>query len=228
MDTPSEVVRPRICIVPPSVRTAGPQAAALAGTVGIDLDPTQKATLDWTLGADASRHWSAFEALVLQGRQNGKTVGWLLVRVLAGLLLFDEELILFSAHQGRTTAECFRRLRRIIGDNPSLGARIVKVDQSRGNESVELATSQRVQFVARSTNSGRGFTGDCVILDEAQSLTTDDLGARGRPGRRSQDVGGVQPGLPVPDQPRVPAAGACRPWGGGVRERTARREPLAG
>jgi hypothetical protein len=177
VDTPDAVVRPRICVVPPAVRTAGPQAAALAGTVGIDLDPTQKATLDWTLGEDASRHWSAFEALVLQGRQNGKTVGWLLVRVLAGLLLFDEELILFSAHQGRTTAECFRRLRRIIGDNPSLGARIVKVDQSRGNESVELATGQRVQFVARSTNSGRGFTGDCVILDEAQSLTTDDLGA---------------------------------------------------
>jgi hypothetical protein len=163
-------------VVPPAVRTAGPQAVALAATVGIDLDPTQRATLDWTLGVDESRHWSAFESVWLQPRQNGKTES-LLVRLLCGLLIFGEELLLYSAHQGRTTAECFRRLRRIIGDNPQLGARIVKVDQSRGNESVELASGQRVQFVARSTSSGRGFTGDCVILDEAQSLVTDDLAA---------------------------------------------------
>ncbi len=177
MAIPSEVVGPRLCIVPPSVRTAGPQAAALAATVGIDLDPTQRAMLDWSLGVDESRRWAAFETVWLQPRQNGKSEV-LLVRVLAGLLLFDERLILYSAHQNRTTQEVFRRLRRILADNEAtLGSRIAKVSQAHGAESVELSTGQRVQFVARSTSSGRGFTGDCILLDEAQNLDTDALAA---------------------------------------------------
>ena len=42
---------------------------------------------------------------------------------------------------------------------------------------IELAAGQTVECVARSTGSGRGFTGDCVILDEAQNLDGDQLAA---------------------------------------------------
>jgi len=167
---------PRIQVVPPAVRSAGEQAARLAATVGIDLDPTQRAVLEWTLGVDADRRWASFENVWMQPRQNGKSE-CLLVRVLAGLLLFDEGLILFSAHQARTTKELSRRLRRIISDNPGLGARVAKMSQAHGEEAIELSSGQRCQFVARSTASGRGFSGDTILLDEAQSLDTEELAA---------------------------------------------------
>ena len=44
-------------------------------------------------------------------------------------------------------------------------------------ETIELASGQTVECVARSTSSGRGFTGDLVIMDEAQDLDGEQLAA---------------------------------------------------
>jgi hypothetical protein len=40
-----------------------------------------------------------------------------------------------------------------------------------------LTTGQRVRFLARSKNSGRGFSGDCNILDESQNLAEESVDA---------------------------------------------------
>ena len=55
--------------------------------------------------------------------------------------------------------------------------RVKTVTRSHGDEGVELTTGQRLRFVARSRSSGRGFTGDCVILDEAFNLNAEDMAA---------------------------------------------------
>jgi hypothetical protein len=69
----------------------------------------------------------------------------------------------------------FGRLKRAIDRSPHLGARIERVSNRPGSEQIRLTTGQMVQMVARSTNSGRGFTGDTVILDEAHELSGDEL-----------------------------------------------------
>jgi hypothetical protein len=167
---------PRIKVVPAYTRTAGPQVTRLAGMAGIDLDEAQQLIAHAVSGVDGNDRWAAFEAVIFAPRQNLKTE-YLIARILAGLYLFREELILFSAHQARTTAEVFRRVRRAIERGPELGARIARVSNKPGAETIELDSGQRLQCVARSTSTGRGFTGDVVILDEAHNLDSDELAA---------------------------------------------------
>jgi hypothetical protein len=167
---------PRISVVPPAARTAGPQIAALAAKGGIVLDEAQRMIANATAGVDPAGQWAAFEVVLFSPRQNVKTE-YLLARILAGLYLFGEELIVYSAHQARTTAKTFRRLKRAIERSPQLGARIERVSNRAGAELIELTTGQTLECVARSTGSGRGFTGDTVILDEAHELDAEQLAA---------------------------------------------------
>lgn len=167
---------PRISIVPPSVRSGGPQITSIAAVAGIRLDEAQQAIARDTAGVGADGRWAAFEVVIFAPRQNIKTE-YLLARILAGLYVFREELIVYSAHQARTTAKVFRRLKRAIERSPELGARITRVSNRAGAESIELSTGQILECVARSTSSGRGFTGDTIILDEAQDLDGDQLAA---------------------------------------------------
>jgi hypothetical protein len=167
---------PRIAVVPDSVKSAGPQLVKLARVAGITLDAAQSFLAEATTGVDEQGRWSAYESVVFAPRQNLKTE-YLIARILAGLFLFGEHDIVFSAHATRTTTRVFRRLRRAIDRSPALGARIGRVSNRIGAETVELTTGQTLECVARSVNSGRGFTGDLVILDEAHEVDADTLSA---------------------------------------------------
>jgi hypothetical protein len=171
------VPEPRISVVPANqVKTAGPQITRLAAMGGIHLDEAQQLVAAATGGVGADGRWSAFECVIFAPRQNLKTE-YLLARILAGLYLFREELIVFSAHRASTTTKAFKRLKRAIDRNAQLGARIERVSNRIGSERIELTSGQAVEMVARSTNSGRGFTGDTIILDEAHELDSDQLAA---------------------------------------------------
>ncbi|WP_208802954.1 terminase large subunit [Microbispora triticiradicis] len=160
---------PRLLVVPPRVSSAGAEAVELAASAGLMLDPWQSLVLEEALGERPDGKWSAFEVGVIVSRQNGK--GSILeARELAGLYLFGEELILHSAHEFKTAQEAFRRVLGLIQSTPDLDRRVMRVRTSHGEEGVELKGGARLRFVARSTGSGRGFSGDCVILDEAYNL----------------------------------------------------------
>ena len=132
--------------------------------------------LEEFLGFQKSGRWSAFETALVCPRQSGK--GAILeARALAGLFLLDDRLILHSAHQFKTSREAFRRVIGYIENTPSLKSRVKNVRTSHGEEGIELKNGQRLQFVARSRTSGRGFTADCVILDECQVLDAEDIAA---------------------------------------------------
>jgi hypothetical protein len=168
---------PRIKVVPPGqVKSAGPQITRIAAMGGIHLDEAQQLVASATAGVGDDGKWTAFECVIFAPRQNLKTE-FLIARMLAGLFLFREELIVFSAHRASTTTKVFRRLKRAIDRSPNLGARIVRVGNRIGSEQIELASGQTVEMVARSTSSGRGFTGDCIVLDESHELDADQLAA---------------------------------------------------
>jgi hypothetical protein len=161
---------PRILWVPPGVNTeSGQEAVELAASCGLVLDPWQQLVLQHGLAERTDGKWAAFEVGVLVSRQNGK--GAILeARALAGLFLFGERLILHSAHEFKTAQEAFRRIRALVEDTDDLRRLVKVVRTSHGEEGIELRSGQRLRFVARSTGSGRGFTGDCIILDEAYNL----------------------------------------------------------
>ena len=168
--------RPRVASWPKARSSAGAEAVDLASSVGLVLDDWQRFALDCALGERADGKWSAFEVGIVVPRQNGK--GAILeARELAGLFLFDEQLILHSAHEFKTAAEAFRRVLALVEASDDLRKRVRKVRTSHGEEGIETTSGQRLRFVARSTGSGRGFSGDCVILDEAYRLPQEALGA---------------------------------------------------
>jgi hypothetical protein len=180
------VAEPRVYRYPTYRYSHGDDAIDQAELAGLHLDDWQQDVLRHALGEREDGKWSAFEAGIVVGRQQGKGAV-LEARALAGFLLLDEPLVLWSAHEYKTAMEMFRRVRscvrrlcRRVKDNLyDYDGVLIKVNNTNGEEGFErVDTEQRIQFVARSKNSGRGFSADCLIWDEAFALTEDEIDAQ--------------------------------------------------
>lgn len=167
---------PRYRTFPDFEYTDGPAATKLAKVAGLILDPGQADVLYGWFGRTADDKWAASETAVIMPRQNGK--GSILEAVvLAGLFLFKERLILWSAHEFKTASEAFYRVRDLIVGCPALMQEVKHIRVAAGQEGIELKNGARLRFVARSAGSGRGFSPDRVILDEAYALTDEQMSA---------------------------------------------------
>jgi hypothetical protein len=161
------------------VDSFGDEAAALAAAAGLVLEPWQAVGLRSMLSVRADGKWAAFEYGEICARQNGKTALFM-ARALAGLLLLGEQLVVWSAHEYKTAMRSFLDLRNLLY---TLGERVrdnvvaidgieVKVNNTNGEESFErLDTGAQIKLVARSKGSGRGFSIDCLLIDEAFAFT---------------------------------------------------------
>jgi hypothetical protein len=170
----SPPVVPRVNSYPPYTETLGDLAIDLARTAGLELDPWQQDSINVMCSVDADGKWLCFEHAEIVSRQNGK--GAILeARVLAGFLLFGEELIIWTAHQYKTAMELFLRVQRLLRNLEKAGeipAGLVKTTYTNGEQGFERTdTGARIKFIARSKDSGRGFSGDLVIIDEAYAYT---------------------------------------------------------
>lgn len=143
---------------------------ALAELAGIHLDPWQELVLADALGERADGRWTSFEVGLVVPRQNGKTVV-LMARMLAGLFLFGERRIVYSAHLFPTARGMWEDLCEIIRGVPELHARVRSYPGSHGDEGVKLHDGAQLQIRARTKNGGRGLHGDTIILDEALDLS---------------------------------------------------------
>lgn len=168
--------RPRIITFPAFASSSGQEAVELAAEAGLVLDDWQRFVLHVGLGECADGSWSAFETCVNVPRQNGKG-GIIEARELAGLFLLGEQLILHSAHEFKTAKEAFIRIERLIRNSDSLSRRVLNVRRTTGEESIEMRNGARLRFLARSGGSGRGFTGNLNVLDEAMILGDEAMGA---------------------------------------------------
>ncbi len=171
--------RPRVAKWAPYVSTAGAEAIDLAASAGLHLDPWQQFVLTHSLGEQDDGRWANFKVSLWVPRQNGKG-GVIEARELFGLFLGRERLILHSAHEYKTAAEAYIRIKDLIQGAPHLDKCVHKFWQANGEQGIELTRSAgggRLRFIARSRGSGRGFSGDLNILDEAQELTSQHMAA---------------------------------------------------
>lgn len=124
------------------------------------------------MGERPDATWSARRVGLSVPRQNGKSQ-LLVARALAGALLFGEQKIVISAHQQDTARESFGKLMEIIDSdaNASLRARVKSVMNALNREHVKFTNGATIQFKARSGAGSRGFSSDCLMLDEAQILS---------------------------------------------------------
>jgi len=111
-------------------------------------------------------------------RQNGKNAVLEMVELFK--LADMGRRILHTAHQVKTAREAFLRLAGFFEDdtrNPDLAALVSSVRYANGQESITLTNGGMIAFIARSKSSGRGFTVDDLICDEAQELSDESLEA---------------------------------------------------
>ncbi|WP_280371143.1 hypothetical protein [Nocardia wallacei] len=166
---------------PPYVETYGPEVADLGALANFPPDPEQEMALDvlFAIGPDGLP--LVFEFANICARQNMKT-GLFKQAVLGWLFITEERTTVWSAHEMGTTKEAFRDLVELIEDCPHLNKRLAPgpsqgIYRGNGDESIELATGQRVLFRARTHRGGRGLTGDKLILDEAFALLAVHVGS---------------------------------------------------
>lgn len=169
---------PRLRTVPAYERTYGQDVRDLAALAGLQLDPWQGDVLDDFCAVSIAdpRRWNALECVEIVSRQNGKG-GNLEAYVLGCLFLFDDELVMYSAHRFATAREMFLRIKELITGSDYLRRRVKRVSEAHGKEGIELLTGQRLLFYARSDKQGRGFSGHKNILDEAFLLDAATMGA---------------------------------------------------
>lgn len=187
--------RPSKMSLPPSHSTsAGDEAVEFCESAGIVYDDWQAWSLRQGCATLDNGLWAAFETGILVSRQNGKNE-IILGRELAGLVHFHESLIIHTAHKFNASTEHFRKMRHVFERNDWLMRR-VKPNGFRtttGQEAIELratpalifgpgakqvraSVEPRLRFLARSPGSGRSFTCDLLVYDEAMILSDDETG----------------------------------------------------
>ena len=147
----------------------------LAESAGLVLDPWQAWVLDEALGERDDGRWAAFEVGLCCPRQNGKSA--VLEAVMLGALFLDGGETVYSAHEFKTAQKIWRRLDHMIQGTPELKALVKRRVTSTNEMGLELFDGSLLQFVARSGASGRGFSADRLIFDEAMILSAESMGA---------------------------------------------------
>lgn len=141
--------------------------------VGKPLDEWQRLAVYDALGLRPDGLWACFEFVELVPRQNGKG-GITETLELSGLYLFHDQVIMHSAHLFKTAKMSFQRLVDIIDGSDWLSRRTKQIVRSRGDEAIILmpwAGGGQLLCFSRAGGSGRGFTGDKTVFDEAAYLT---------------------------------------------------------
>ena len=149
---------------------SGEEISELASAYGLVLDPWQDHVLTGAMNEHEDGTWVTPRVGLSVPRQNGKNA-ILEARELGGLLLLGEELIIHSAHEVKTALEAFIRIRSYFENFDDLRKKTRRIVSARGAEEIVLLNGQRLRFMARSKGAGRGFSADCIIMDEAQHLS---------------------------------------------------------
>lgn len=163
---------PRHRVAPSARSNSWEDVADLAASLGMPLDEWQEYALEAAMGERADGRWVSKFVGISAPRQNGKSQ-IIVARALAGVLLFNEKMIIISAHETDTARTVWKRLLDLIEGNPSLEARVTGRMDAIGREFVSFGKGQDKQTIklkARQKSGARGFSADCLLLDEAQIL----------------------------------------------------------
>lgn len=162
--------------IPPYVKTFGPEVSDFCAEANFAPDEHQRQGLDAIFARRATGRSAAFEFCVVVGRQNLKS-GLFKQAELGWLFLFDERLVVYSAHEFGTAMEMFRDMEEIVTGSDFLRKQVKAITRSHGEEAIELKTGARLIFRTRTKGGGRGLSGRKVILDEGWGLRPFHMGA---------------------------------------------------
>ena len=177
---PRGAQRPRVHVAPKGRwRGDGEDAGFLSAAYGLAPDEWQSFVLvDWLARQSKSGKFASLTCGLAVPRQNGKNA-ILEMRELFGMVQLGEK-FLHTAHEVKTARKAFLRLASFFENPrkwPELAELVKDIRRTNGQEAIVLENGGSVEFVARSKGSGRGFTVDVLVCDEAQELSDDALEA---------------------------------------------------
>lgn len=149
------------------------EAIEVATMLGLTPDPWQESVLrSWmrTVGEGDDERWAAGRWGVAVPRQNGKNALVEILEVYCAAFLGMK--ILHTAHEVKTTVKAFNRVVSFF-EADNMESRVKRITHGRGEQAIVLNNGGSIEFIARTKNSGRGFTVDMLIFDEAQEFTED-------------------------------------------------------
>jgi hypothetical protein len=195
--SPSYAPAPSLRVVPKSAKDwkLGELAVSLASGYGLTADDWQADPVHCILARRKSGRWAAATTKITVPRQNGKN-GILEIVELFGMVVLGLK-FLHTAHEVKTARKAFRRIVSFFENErqyPELHRLAKEIRKTNGQEALVLHAADcdemghgnaacgcdgggSVEFIARSSGSGRGFTVDVLVCDEDQDLTDDELAA---------------------------------------------------
>jgi phage terminase large subunit-like protein len=169
---PKGVVEPRLESPWSARKGVGQQLVDLADDFGVPLLPWQ-ALIAEKAHAGAPGDWDHRVVGVTVARQNGKS-HLLRMRILAGLLLWDERLIVATAQSREVALETFRGVVELLEQHPKHVMAIKGVTRSYGREELVMRNGCRYRLVAPTAGGARGFSAHLAIIDELREHKTYD------------------------------------------------------
>lgn len=171
---------PRVKLVPPGELAfdEAEECIDLSTAYGMAPDEWQRGVIFAWLGTHADGQWAAARCGLAVPRQNGKN-GVLEMVELHKMVQMGRK-ILHTAHEVKTARKAFLRLASFFENEreyPELAEMVVSIRRTNGQEAIFLNNGASIEFIARSKGSGRGFTVDDLVCDEAQDLNDDALAA---------------------------------------------------
>lgn len=176
MHSPSLELRgsqePRFRNVPAYDLSLADEVLDLATVIGRIQIPWQGSALTDFMGVQSSSQWAAQECALMVARQNGKNgvvenleLGW--------MVLEPGVQILHTVHEIPAAIEAMKKLEALFYTHPELKAMIAKggIRRRGGEEAITLRNGSRILFRTRTDTTGRSFSMDRLIIDEAMIYT---------------------------------------------------------
>lgn len=168
------VQEPRVIHYPPAKVSDADDCADLAAAYGLVPDEWQRNVLEAWMGRKANGRWAAGRWGLAVPRQNGKNGILEMVELFFMAVLGLK--ILHTAHEVKTARKAFLRIASFFENErkyPELAELVKEIRRTNGQEAITLENGGSVEFIARSKGSGRGFTVDVLVCDEAQEYGED-------------------------------------------------------
>lgn len=168
-ETPNDT--PTFEWVPDGDTSMGEEAVELAAHYGLTPDPWQERVIKAWLRTGADGKWVSGRVGCAIPRQQGKNA--ILEVVQLYMLTVLGLRILATAHEVKTSRKAFLRLASFFENErqyPELAELVKSIRKANGQEAILLNNGGSIEFIARSKNSGRGFTVDVLVCDESQEF----------------------------------------------------------
>ena len=167
------VATPRIHSPLNDLPSKGQEMIDFAAEIGLPLMEWQKFVAIHGHKVKEDGRWHSQLNNLCLARQNGKST-FMMLRILTGMYVWNENLQLTSAHRLTTSLETFRQMVTIIEGNDKLASEIKKIRWQHGAEEMELKGGRRF-VVKAANNASRGISAPATIhLDELREYKDED------------------------------------------------------